>query len=629
MKVLIAFILVVVCFSNAQAQLLKKLKQKTEEATDKVIDKSLEKKQTDDKEKTVATENNNTSDNKAAAAPGNLKVYSKFDFVPGTTILHFDNFEKDNIGETPLGWITSSSAELVNIDGLEGNWIKLASTSSKHITRSKKQSWGNNFTIEFDVLLVKNDYDPRIDFTLINTGGNLVTDEAILRSGKQVLYVGAILGDGGKKTRVSLSSNIDGYKTISDRMSESLEYNNTTPVHVSICVQGKRFRFWWNEKKVFDLQAVNEQYLPNQFGFAFGSVGGSDFYVSNIRIAKDVPDTRAKLEEGKLISNLLFFTGTAKLKPESMGALLDVSKVLKDVTTPVKIIGHTDGDGTDEANQKLSQQRADAVKEILVSQYNVDESKLTTEGRGETQPLANNTSPEGKAQNRRVEFIFKAEADKYVKPAGVAVENSQPAPNKKTAATSDDKSPGATSTSTVKLQSKILNTSLPYAQIMKTGDNSFTFIASKEEGNSKENYFKIVLQSIATTLKPGTYNFTEVNKKQALYGTKKFPEITNTEAVLYYGAAQKPYIYRFSPIVANAPMASFVSADLDRKLPALSPNNKLVIEKMEDGKASGYFTFGIMIQGLKPVTKGDAMTETFTDGFSGEMKCTFTNVPVY
>ena len=76
-------------------------------------------------------------------------------------------------------------------------------------------------------------------------------------------------------------------------------------------------------------------------------------------------------------------------------------------------------------------------------------------------------------------------------------------------------------------------------------------------------------------------------------------------------------------------MASYVDESLKRHLPASSPNCKLVIEKVEGGKASGYFVMGIMIQGLKAVTKGDAMQETFTDGFSGEIKCTFTNVPVY
>jgi outer membrane protein OmpA-like peptidoglycan-associated protein len=410
-------------------------------------------------------------------------------------------------------------------------------------------------------------------------------------------------------------------------MSESLEYSNNTPVHVSICVQGKRFRFWWNEKKIFDNQIVNQEYLPNQFAFKFGNVGGSYFYVSNLRVAKDVPDTRARFEEGKVVSNLLFYTATSKLKPESMGALLDVSKVLKDITTPVKIIGHTDADGDDAANLKLSQQRADAVKDILVNQYAIDESKLTTEGRGETQPVAANNHAEGKAQNRRVEFIFKDEADKYVKPANIPSTNSKPAASSKPAAT--NAASADNSTANVKLQSKILNSSLPYAQFMKTGESTYTFIASKEEGNSKENYFKIMLNSVHTSLKPETFNFKEINQKNALYGTKKFAEISSTEAVLYYSTAQKPYIYKFSPIIANGTMATYVDESLSRKLPPVSPNCKLVIEKVEAGKASGYFVFGIMIQGLKPVKKGDAMQETFTEGFSGEIKCTFSNVPVY
>ena len=619
-----------VVFSNTQAQLFKKIKEKAEQAINKSTEKKSEKKQTDDKE-TTATSEINSAINPMAATK--LKVYSKFDFVPGSTILHYDNFEKDNIGETPLGWITSTSAEVVNIDGLEGNWVKLATTSSHHISRNKKQSWGNNFTIEFDLLLVKNTYDPRIDFELINTGGNIVTDENILRTGKNALYLSTILGSGGNGSRVSLYSNTNMGKPISDRMSESLPYSNTVPVHVSMCVQGKRFRFWWNEAKVFDLAAVNEDYLPNQLGFSFGSVGGSDCYISNIRIAKDIPDTRARFEEGKLVSNLLFFTGTAKLKPESMGALLDVSKVLKEAVEPVKIIGHTDSDGDDAANIKLSEERAEAIKSILISQYNIDESKLTTEGRGETQPLANNNSPEGKAQNRRVEFIFKPEADKYVKPTGVP-NNSKPIskpPTKsgKSAASTDNTEVPNTDGPTVKLQSKAITINLPYAQFIKTADNRYTFTASKEEGNSKENYFKIELQSVSPTLKAETFNFEEANKKNPMYGTKKFSEIRNTEAVLYYGAGKKTYIKEFSPVIANGAMASYVDNSLATKLPPASSNCKFVIEKIADGKASGYFTVGMINEGLKPVTKGDAMQQTFTTGFIGELKCSFANVPVY
>ncbi len=622
--------LFILCFvlTNSEAQLLKKLKQKAEDAITKPKAKPAENAEPGDKEKTGTDAE---SDNVKGSAPtSKLKVYSKFDFVPGTTILHYDNFEKDNIGETPLGWITSTSAEVVTIDGLEGNWVKMASTSSHHISRNKKQSWGNNFTIEFDLLLVKNTYEPRLDFELINTGGNLVTDEGILRTGKNALYISTILGSGGIGSRVSLYSNSSIGKPISDRMSESLPYSNTVPVHVSMCVQGKRFRFWWNEAKIFDLAAMNDDYLPNQLGFSFGSVGGADVYISNIRIAKDVPDTRARFEEGKLISNLLFYTGTAKLKPESMGALLDVSKILKDATAPVKIIGHTDSDGDDAANLKLSEERAQAVKSILVTQYQIDESIFSTEGRGETQPLANNNSAEGKAQNRRVEFIFKAEADKYVKPAGVGGASQKPAANTtKPTATGNNAAVANTDGTTVKLQSKVLSLNLPYAQFMKVADNRYTFIASKEEGNSKENYFKIELQSVSPTLKAETYNFVEAVEKNSLYGTKKFSEIRKTEAVLYYGTAKKPYISEFTPIVANGAVANYVDNSLARKFPAISPNCKFVIENISDGKASGYFTVGLITEGLKPITKGDAMEQTFTTGFSGEMKCSFANVPVY
>src|SRR5690606_27562875 len=160
-----------------------------------------------------------------------------------------------------------------------------------------KQSWGNNFTVEFDLLIVKNTYDPRIDINLINTGGNLVTDENILRSDKRPAINFSAIIVSGNRSRSSLYAM---ERKLSDVMTEDLPYSNTSPVHISMCVQGKRFRMWWNDWKLYDLAAVNEEYLPNQLAFSFGSVGGSDFYVNNIRIAKDVPDTRAKLEEGKL-----------------------------------------------------------------------------------------------------------------------------------------------------------------------------------------------------------------------------------------------------------------------------------------------------------------------------------------
>jgi outer membrane protein OmpA-like peptidoglycan-associated protein len=623
MKTLISFVLLACCFTGTHAQFLKKIKQKAEQAVDKSIDKKIDG-DTEKKEEAPQQPAEETSST-ASSATGkkDLKVYSKFDFVPGSSILYFDNFEKDNVGETPAGWITSNSAEVVTIEGLEGKWLKMAPVSSRHIVRNKKQSWGNNFTIEFDLLIVKDGYDPRMGITLINTAGKMVTDETLLMNYSPVLRFESIIVAGGK-SRISLVNKDN--KTVSDNMNGELAYTNSTPVHISICVQGKRFRMWWNEKKLYDMGAINEEYLPNQFGFEFGSVGGSDFYISNIRVAKEVPDTRAKFEQGKIVSNLLFYAGTAELRSESMGALLDVSKVMKESTSPVKIVGHTDSDGDDASNQKLSLARAEAVKSILVKQYAIDESLLATEGRGEAQPVADNKNAEGKAQNRRVEFIFKAEADVYTKPAGVSAGDAKPAAVSKPGAKTTSAAAGEAS---VQLQGKTLTASLPFAQFMKSSDNRYVFLASKEEGNSKENFFKIELETAGLQLKPGTFNFKETNQKNPLYGTKKFPEIKKTEAVLYYGGAAKPYVHQFSPIIASGHMANYVSESLERKLPAASPNCKLVIETLEAGKASGYFVFGLMNTGLKPITKGDAMTETFTEGFAGEVKCVFANVPVF
>ena len=71
----------------------------------------------------------------------------------------------------------------------------------------------------------------------------------------------------------------------------------------------------------------------------------------------------------------------------------------------LNIIGHTDADGADELNLTLSEQRAQAVKNILISQFNIDENRLETHGKGESEPVDDNTTSEGKASNRRVEFI--------------------------------------------------------------------------------------------------------------------------------------------------------------------------------------------------------------------------------
>lgn len=108
------------------------------------------------------------------------------------------------------------------------------------------------------------------------------------------------------------------------------------------------------------------------------------------------------------LHNILFDTGKATLKSESNGPLDVIADVLKsDATLKVEIQGHTDNVGAAAANLKLSQDRAAAVKAYLVQTGGIAAARLTTAGLGDTKPIADNATEEGRAQNRRVELVKK------------------------------------------------------------------------------------------------------------------------------------------------------------------------------------------------------------------------------
>ncbi len=99
----------------------------------------------------------------------------------------------------------------------------------------------------------------------------------------------------------------------------------------------------------------------------------------------------------------------AQVKPESMGdiqSLADFMKQYPQTTTVVE--GHTDSVGTDAYNQKLSERRANAVREVLVNQYGVGGTRVNAVGYGESRPVADNATEEGRAINRRVEAEVEA-----------------------------------------------------------------------------------------------------------------------------------------------------------------------------------------------------------------------------
>jgi outer membrane protein OmpA-like peptidoglycan-associated protein len=103
------------------------------------------------------------------------------------------------------------------------------------------------------------------------------------------------------------------------------------------------------------------------------------------------------------LDNVFFDTGKSVLKPESFKELNElVDYMISKKSLKVEIAGHTDNVGNKDANQKLSQDRANSVKSYLVKK-GVDAGRIIAKGYGDSQPIAENTTDEGKQKNRRTE----------------------------------------------------------------------------------------------------------------------------------------------------------------------------------------------------------------------------------
>jgi outer membrane protein OmpA-like peptidoglycan-associated protein len=142
-----------------------------------------------------------------------------------------------------------------------------------------------------------------------------------------------------------------------------------------------------------------------------GVADNKDLCPDVVGIAKNKGCPEVKKEELKILKEALygikFEVGKATITPNSYTILENVYSILE--KTPqykLQIHGHTDSDGADEMNMKLSKDRAASVKTFL-EKKGIEKDRLTSEGFGETKPVATNDTRAGKAQNRRVELEIK------------------------------------------------------------------------------------------------------------------------------------------------------------------------------------------------------------------------------
>ncbi len=392
---------------RAGEQVEQRVEQKAEEGVEKAMDKAEEAVRNSGKEKGKTTQSAKTESKEPKPVlqmqqeQVSLQSFSQYDFVPGDTILLYEDFSQDAVGDFPALWTTDGSGEVKTLNIAEGKWLHL-NAEGKIYQLLKNLELPDNYIVEFDAILPKGEIDGGgLWFTLYKSEeGDNGRIESYIRSKGVSLYTDFVTGWTGKSYNNSNWS--EGNSEIGKVKPDVVE-------HIIMWVQKRRLRVYHAGQKVLDLPTLIPAGLkPDRLAFDISDNNGILPYVSNIRITTAAPDTRNKLlEEGKLISYGIYFdVNSGRVKPESFGALNDIAKVIKEANVKVQIVGHTDNTGSDATNLDLSKRRAASVKTELVK-MGVSADMLTTDGAGAAKPIAPNDTPSNKGLNRRVEFIKK------------------------------------------------------------------------------------------------------------------------------------------------------------------------------------------------------------------------------
>ena len=392
---------------------VEKVEERIEDKAGEAVDKGLDEIESAVSGKPKKGENEEAVSEETASSAAEEKVQApkpntpalmsttKYDFVPGDKVLYFEDFAQDAVGDFPTLWTTNGGGEVKTLNLAPGNWFHMNKEDAVYCY-TKQIAFPTNFIMEFDVIPDGN-FANGYTLTFYEDPENSeLTDD--LYPGTKGVHISF---DEGRWYTKGYNNTLDGGGWVEGE-------STTNPVvmsqvnHVIVWVQNRRLRIYHQGAKVLDMPTnIHAGTKFNRFRFSGWSTYSTP-YVSNLKITTAAPDMRSKLlTDGKLVTYGIYFdVNKDVVKAESFGTISEIAKTLKEnPTVRIKIVGHTDSDGDDAKNLDLSKRRALSVKNTLVNQFGIDASRIQTDGKGETEPLAPNTTSESKAKNRRVEFI--------------------------------------------------------------------------------------------------------------------------------------------------------------------------------------------------------------------------------
>ncbi len=387
----------------------KKIEKKVDREVDKTIDKGLEgsteKEENSKAEKTgndtadTKNENSKTVNNSATSistetTEQKINLWSKYDFVPGDKVIFEDNLMNEESGEFPSRWdLLSGSAEVASLNGETVIHLTHDESVIKPLMR-EENFLPEVFTLEFDLFFEKASAvrSHIYNIRLFEGSGKYKVVDGKSTYPLNITWNSAKLGDFGGE--------------IQNYVLDKKDWQPTWK-HIAIAFNKRSFKLYMDEERVLNIPRLKFEPKTFSIGVDFDARYIKFSAVKNIRLnegGKKLYD--GIVADGKFITRgILFDVNKSTIKAESMGVLNEIVKLMNEhEDLNFRIEGHTDSDGDNDYNQKLSDERAASVKTMLIN-LGINSSRLDSKGLGENSPIDSNTNPEGKANNRRVEFI--------------------------------------------------------------------------------------------------------------------------------------------------------------------------------------------------------------------------------